>query len=482
MRVLLSGATGFIGRALIPMLYREGHSVVAWVRSAERARSSLGAEVELLDARAGFGALVQGMSRSDAVVNLAGEPLIGRRWTAERRGVLRESRVGVTEQLVRAIAAASPRPRVLISGSAVGFYGDRENEPLDESTSPGQDFLAQLCQAWEAAAQRAGDEGLRVVLLRTGVVLGREGGALARMLPPFQFGVGGPIGSGRQCFPWIHLHDLVAIIARALVDNRYYGPINGVAPHLVTNREFTVALGRALRRPAILPAPAFALRAAFGEAATVLLASQRVASPVLEDRRFAFAYPTLETALTDLLAGADVRIARLTRVPEAESEISRRYLARRPPVYELLTSTILNAPLDETFAFFSKAENLGLITPASMRFSIQGPTPTLAEGTTIEHRVHVGGIPLNWRTRIAAWEPGRRFVDIQEAGPYRSWWHEHSFRADGMRTVMTDRVCYAPPLGPLGRLANRLVIVPALRRIFRYRGDVIRLRFGHRLS
>ena len=468
MRVLLTGATGFIGRALIPLLQRDGHAVVAWVRSPVSARSQLGAEVELVPADAGFDVLVRAIERCDAVVNLAGEPLMGGRWTAARRAILEDSRVTVTTLLVRAIAAARTRPGVFISGSAVGYYGDRGDETLTETSAGGDGFLAQLCRKWEDAAQPAENLGLRVVRLRTGVVLGRAGGALARMLPPFEIGLGGPIGSGTQYLPWIHLHDLVKIIAVALVDDRYRGPVNGVAPEQATSRSFARALGRALHRPAMLPVPAPALKAIFGQAATVLLASQRVDPLGLGERQFSFDFPTLAAALEDIVTGAAITIAPALSRPEGAG-------AAR---YELRARTVVDAPLAETFAFFSKAANLGLITPAAMKFSIHGEIPHMAAGAAINYRVRVGPLPVRWRTRIATWEPGRSFVDVQEAGPYRLWWHEHTFHADGARTVMEDRVYYAPPFGVLGRLANRLFIGPTLRKIFQYRGDVIRLRFG----
>ena len=468
MRIFVTGATGFIGRALVPRLQREGHSVIAWVRSEPGARSLLGADVGLVPADAGFEGLVSAIERCDAVVNLAGEPLIGRRWTAARRAILEDSRVKTTALLVRAIGTASARPGVFISGSAVGYYGDRGEETLAETSTSGDDFLARLCRQWESAAQPAEMLGLRVVRLRTGVVLCRAGGALAQMVGPFEFGLGGPVGSGKQYVPWIHLHDLVKIIAVALVDDRYRGPVNGVAPEQATSRSLARALGRALHRPAILSLPALALKTIFGKAATVLLASQRVAPHALAERQFTFDFPTLDAALEDIVGGAVVTIAPAGSRPEAAGD------AR----YELRTRTVVDAPLDETFAFFSKAANLGLITPAAMGFSIQGQVPPMAQGAAIVYRVRVGPLAIRWRTRITKWEPGRGFVDLQEAGPYRLWWHEHTFQADGARTVMEDCVYYAPPLGILGRLANRFFIVPTLRKIFQYRGDVIRLRFG----
>jgi uncharacterized protein (TIGR01777 family) len=304
MRIFVTGATGFIGRALTARFRADGHTVLAWVRSPDRARALLGADVELLRADGGVVALTDTVTRADAVVNLAGEPLLGKRWTPERRRVLEDSRVQVTRDLVLAIESARMRPRVLVSGSAVGWYGDRGDERLTEQSTPGDDFLARLCRQWEAAATAAQASGVRVVLSRTGVVLGRDGGALAQMLPPFRLGLGGPIGSGRQYLPWIHQQDLVAFLAAAVVDDRYRGPVNGVAPEEATSRTFAAALGRALHRPAILPAPAFALRALFGEAATVLLASQRVEPRALSDVGFDFACPRLDAALADIVGRA----------------------------------------------------------------------------------------------------------------------------------------------------------------------------------
>jgi hypothetical protein len=200
---------------------------------------------------------------------------------------------------------------------------------------------------------------------------------------------------------------------------------------------------------------------------------------VLIGHGFTFAFPTLDAALADIVGGGSIAIGPPTPAgPSANTAAARGASAGTTARYELRTTTVVDAPVAETFAFFSRAENLGLITPAAMQFTLTRAAQPITEGARMEYRMRVGPATILWRSRITVWEPGRRFVDVQEVGPYRVWWHEHAFRADGARTVMEDRVLYAPPLGALGRIANRVFVAPALTRIFQYRGDVIRLRFG----
>lgn len=476
MHVLITGATGFVGRALALRLLRDGHQVTAWVRSRKRARARLGGDVALIEAPTATLAVHRAVRAADAIVNLAGEPVAGGRWTAKRKQALAGSRIGVTADLVEAIAASDRKPRVLVSASAVGYYGDRGDETLHETSAPGSGFLSDLCQAWEAEAYRAQRLGVRVVTVRLGVVLGRGGGALAKLLTPFRLGVGGRLGDGKQVLPWIHLHDAAEILARAVTDSRLSGAVNAVAPRPVTNRELTKALGRELRRPALLPIPAFAIKAMMGEAASVLLASQRVEPRALARLGFRFQFPTLGEALADILShDASVSVRRASELPDSD------YVRARKPTYVLEQSTLIDAPLHEVFPFFSRAENLGTITPPDMSFEIVGELPgQVQQGTVIDYRIKLGPIPLRWRTVIERWEHGVRFVDAQHRGPYRAWWHEHRFEARGDQTLMTDRVHYAPPFGLLGRLVNRVAIASTLKSIFDYRAGAIRLRFGSR--
>jgi uncharacterized protein (TIGR01777 family) len=470
MRIFLTGATGFIGRALTLRLLREGHQVVAYARDAAKARANLGGEVEIAEASAG---LEQGISGCDAIINLGGEPIFVGRWTPARKALLKESRVSLTRGLVDAIGKSSTRPKVLISTSAVGYYGDRKDERLDESAGPGSDFLADICNAWEVEAQKAVAHGTRVAIVRIGLVMGPEGGALQKMLPPFQMGVGGRLGSGRQYMPWIHLEDLVEIFAQAVTDPRFQGPINGTAPKPVTNLEFTKALGHALGRPTIFPVPSPALHLVLGEAAGALLGGQNAVPAKLLGWGFSFKHPELGPALEGIVRPRGVEIGPAQNPPDVE------YLRRRGAKKMLSATTEIDAPIAEVFEFFNKAENLGAMTPPALAFDIQTKLPIpMGTGTVIDYVIRLGPVPMKWRTLIEGFEPGVKFVDSQQQGPYRSWWHEHHFRAFDGGTLMEDRVYFSAPFGPIGRIAEQLFIAPMLQRIFSYRATAIRLRFG----
>lgn len=294
MRILVSGSSGLIGSALTRALMSGSHTVVPLVRGAARSGAvSWDPERQRID-RAGLEGL-------DAVVHLAGEPLLGR-WTAEKKRRIRDSRVLGTSLLATALASLQQRPSVLVCASAAGFYGDRGDEILMEDSAPGPGFLAGVCGAWEAAAAPAREAGIRVVSIRTGLVLARVGGLLKILLLPFQLGLGGPIGHGRSYWSWIALDDLIAVYRFAITRESLAGPVNAAAPHPVTNAEFARTLGVVLRRPAVLPVPPFALRLVFGrEAADDMLSGFRLQPARLQAAGFRFQYPELEPALRHVL-------------------------------------------------------------------------------------------------------------------------------------------------------------------------------------
>ncbi len=294
MHILLTGGTGFIGRALCPQLMQAGHELTVLTRNPGNAAAALQG-VPAITA-------LQQLGPVDAVVNLAGEPLAEGRWTERRKQEFRTSRIGTTRALVEWMQAQAQPPRVLISGSAIGYYGPREGDAaLDETSAAGADFSAQLCRDWESEALRAEALGVRVCLLRTGIVLGQDGGALAKMLPPFKLGAGGPMGDGEQWMSWIHRDDLVGLIQWLLEHEQARGAYNGTAPAPVTNREFAQRLGKALNRPALITTPAFALKLLFGEMSTLLLTGQRVLPAQALALGFVFSHPELGAALRDLL-------------------------------------------------------------------------------------------------------------------------------------------------------------------------------------
>lgn len=296
MLVAVTGSTGLVGGALAPRLAAGGHRVVRLVRSTTTALLP-GERAVSWDPDAGA-IDSTGLVGVDAVVHLAGESIASGRWTEARKRRIRASRVGSTRLLAEALARLARPPRVLVAASATGYYGDRGDLVLREDSAPGSGFLAGVCREWEAAAEPAARRGIRVVHLRIGLVLSRDGGALAALLTPFRLGAGGPVGSGAQWWSWITLDDLLGAILHALATEPLAGPVNAVAPNPVTNREFAKTLGRVLRRPALLPLPAFAARLVLGEmAGALLLASARVVPARLQATGYAFREPALEGAL-----------------------------------------------------------------------------------------------------------------------------------------------------------------------------------------
>lgn len=296
MKLVITGASGFIGTALCRELLQRGHTLTLLTRGAPR-EPNTGVKRwhhwtpgTLRD----WDAELDGV---DGVVNLAGEPIAEEKWSATQRRRLEKSRVDATHVLIQACAKAQHRPKFLINASAVGYYGPRGDEIITEEAAPGTDFLSQLCCNWEGEARQAEQLGMRVVLLRTGIVLGAGGGALAKMVPPFKWFTGGPLGSGKQWMSWIHLHDQVRLILYLMENPQAAGPVNATAPNPERNKDFSRALGKVLHRPSWLPVPGFLLRIGLGEMADMLLTGQRVIPAVAQKLGFEFRYPTLPEAL-----------------------------------------------------------------------------------------------------------------------------------------------------------------------------------------
>lgn len=449
MKLVVTGATGLIGRPLVARLLDAGHTVVAWSRTPDAAARALPARCRVEGWHAGGPIDPARLRGIDAVVHLAGEPVAGRRWTARRRAAIRASRVAGSAALVSALAALPrrERPRTLIAASAIGVYGDRGDEVLDETAAPGDGFLAEVCRAWEAETGRAAALGVRTVALRIGLVLDPRGGLLGSLLPAFRLGLGGRLGGGRQWLSWIHRDDMLHLIERALADADLAGVVNAVAPAPVTNAAFAGALGRALRRPAHLAVPAPLLRLLAGELAGAVLASQRVAPRTALARRMRFRFPEVEAALVDLCADLDERVDVEQWVP---------------------------LPPEAVFPFYADARNLERITPPFLRFRVRDTSPgPMRDGTLIDYRLRLHGVPVAWRSVIDAWRPNEAFVDRQVRGPYARWHHLHTFAPHAGGTLVRDQVRYRLPLGALGALVAGRLVRRDLARIFDYRRDAV---------
>jgi uncharacterized protein (TIGR01777 family) len=305
MRVFVTGGTGLIGTRLVRRLRERGDAVALLTRRPTAVRDQFAGCTVIEGDPMTAGPWTDALADCDAVVNLAGENIFAKRWNDDFKRLLMESRVKTTDNVVAALAR-KPRteagaPKVLVNASAVGYYGPHGDEELDEHSPPGDDLLARICVAWEKSALAAQAAGVRVALLRIGVVLDREGGALAQMLTPFKLGVGGPVGSGKQWMAWVHAEDVVGLVLFALQNAAAEGPINTAAPNPVTNKEFGKSLGRALHRPAFMPVPAFAMRLRFGGVAEVVTTGQRVLPRRALELGYQFRFPTIDAALTDIL-------------------------------------------------------------------------------------------------------------------------------------------------------------------------------------
>ena len=299
MNVTLTGATGLIGRKLVARLVARGDGVTVLSRDPARARRDLGVGTAAWDPLA-EPAPAAALAGRDAVIHLAGAP-VAQRWSASAKREIHDSRETGTRNLVAGLRTANPAPGVLVSSSAVGYYGPRGDERIDETTGPGSGFLADVCVAWEREALAAAADGTRVVVMRTGIVLDQDGGALATMLTPFKLGVGGPVAGGGQYMPWIHVDDVVGLYVRALDDPAFSGPVNLSAPDPVTNKEFSKALGHALHRPAFAPVPKLALKALYGEMSEIVVEGQRAVPARALDLGYEFRHPDLDEALASAL-------------------------------------------------------------------------------------------------------------------------------------------------------------------------------------
>ena len=466
MRILMTGATGLIGRELGKALAARGDTLVCLVRDLSTARRRLPfpATCHAWDHTRPVPA--EALHEVEAVVNLAGEPVADTRWTPAKKALIRDSRVQGTKRLVQAVLQHGPDVATFVQGSASGYYGERGDERLTAASTQGAGFLADVVQVWEAELRPLAEQRpqarpkvhaqVRVPVIRTGIVLARQGGALAEMLPMFRLSAAGRLGTGRQWMSWIHLDDIVGLFMHA-VDGAPSGILEGVAPQPATNRQFTTALCRALGVIENLAAPGVAIQALFGERAVVVLGSTRLEPLATQATGFRFRFETVEQALDDLLAPL------------------------RDGVHQRTWEQWLPHAAEGIWPFFCDANNLEDITPPFLAFRVLGlSTPAIGAGTLIDYRLRLNGIPFAWQTRIDTWDPPRRFVDLQAKGPYALWHHTHDFIPLAGGTLMRDTVRYRLPAGWLGAAFGGSKVARDVERIFDYRSRRIDERFGAR--
>ncbi|MQF82677.1 TIGR01777 family protein [SAR202 cluster bacterium AD-802-E10_MRT_200m] len=476
MNIFMTGSTGVIGRFAAAYFEGQGHTITALVRDIEKAKNLLGYRVRLLGPTVTDEQLTQELGKSHAVINLAGSP-IATRWTNQKKKRFAESRIGVTQRLVRCLDQCETPPKVLLSASAVGFYGDCGDSILTEQSSKGQGFLSELCAAWEQEAKHIETKGIRVCLLRIGIVLSREGGILKAMAPAFQMNFGGFFGS-KQFVPWIHIKDLVRIMDRCLSDETLLGEINCTAPAPVRNKEFALCLQKVTNSRFLFPIPIVLVKPLLGEATVVLTQSQQAIPEKLLGKGFKFFFPDLEQAIVAEFTTDNIAFTQFKNDSPDILELRGNFQVEKHGQYQLTSTTVIDRDISEVFPFFSSAENLGLLTPRWVDFRILEIPPFIGVGAMIKYRIGLWMISIGWITRIVDWQPGKGFVDLQEKGPYRLWWHEHIFTVTPSGSVMMqDRVIYRIPFGFLGQVVHRFIIKPTLLRIFKFRNDMILFRF-----
>ena len=452
MKVLVTGATGFVGNQLLIELREQGCEILVTTRNLRTAGVRLPVACKAVEWDSQNGPppaeIFEGI---DAVVNLCGEGVAGGLWTAARKQKIYQSRILSTHHLVETMRELDPKPALLVSASAIGFYGDRGAEYLKEDASSGEGFLAKVCRDWERETMKAEELGVRAVVLRMGMVLGR-GGALEKMLPPFRLGLGGPLGGGGQWMSWIHVRDLARMILHVIKNSSNTGVFNAVSTQPVANRDFCKTLAATLRRPAILPVSGFVLRTLLGELSQLFLFSQKVSSEKIQSAGFEFQYPVLGEALREICFPPD-------RVLQMEQWVPQ--------------------PVERVFGFFSDAKNLEVLTPPFLNFKIIGTsTESMQEGTLMDYRLKLHGIPFRWQSKILRWREGEGFSDTQTKGPYAYWLHTHDFLKNEGGTLIRDQAEYRLPAGVLGDLVGHPFIRRDLEKIFLYRREKIRELFG----
>ncbi|MCB0422062.1 MAG: TIGR01777 family oxidoreductase [Bdellovibrionales bacterium] len=458
-KILVTGATGLIGQKLCQSLLQKDFKLVVVGRKPKsEALTAFPFPCEYYS----WDDIKKGVEIGpvESIVHLAGESIAEGRWTDEKKKRILKSRVDTTSQLVTALQEQRLFTQSFISTSAIGIYGNRDDEGLTEESEAGSDFLAKVCQQWETPLLNLSNTSIRVVILRFGIVLSADGGALKEMELPFVLGLGGSLGSGQQWMSWIHIDDLVRLIIFGIQQSSLRGPVNAVAPNPVQNEHFTKVLVQALNTSQFLPTPGFVIKSLLGEKSQIALFSQKVSCQKALVAGFHFRFENLELALNELFHWRKNR-------------------------FHLRFNNCLWVPKkkEELFPFFSDPYNLEKITPPLLKFKVIGTSNSkITENTIIDYRLKIHGFPMKWRTIITRWIPPSAFTDYQQIGPYSLWAHEHEFKDCQNGTLMEDHVVYKLPIGPIGRLIVHPFVLKDINAIFEFRNKTIAKIFAGRTT
>lgn len=457
MKLLITGATGFIGSKLVEKLILDGHELVCITRNIDNAKTKLPLPVSFVE----WSTINQDakflLSDIDGVFHLAGENVGEKRWSKEQKEHILNSRQIVSSNLVELVNTHANNCKFFIGASAIGYYPDSIGSNwIDEETSPDDNFLAQVCVNWEKASELL-NNNIRKVTLRIGVVLGNNGGMLKKLLPIYRYGLGGPVGNGKQWMSWIHVDDVVNMFKFAMDNTEVKGTFNAVAPNPIQYNDFNKIMARFTQRPAFFKVPAFILKLVMGDASILALSSQRIKSSKIQSYGFEFHFQTMQSAIRN--------ICEYGIFPPVKSDRFHHYERR---------VQFVDRPLDEVFVFFKKATNLEKITPPFLNFKVlHQSTKEIEEGTKFKYQLKLHGLPIRWTTIITEWKENQKFVDFQKTGPYQVWYHRHIFIPVKDGTLMVDEVRYRLPMGIFGELFGLAFVKKDVKNIFDYRQKVI---------
>ena len=450
---LIAGGFGFIGTRLGIFLTSQGHQVSVITRTPSKYAKVRPYPCEILAWNDPLEKLAATIEQSEAIINLCGDGIVDKDWSYSQKENLLSSRIQPIQALRKACVHAQKQPKCWIQASAIGIYGTSCPQPTTEEAPLPNDFLSTLCQQWEQAAKENVPPQTRLILLRIGIVLGEEGGFLAKMTPLYASSLGARLGSGKQKLSFIHIDDLVALICTGLQNEQLHGFVNACAPHPCTGLEFHQAMQKFFGRlQAPIGVPKTAISLVMGERTDLIFADQNILPQKAEQTGFTWSAPTIEAALAKVY----------TPIPY--------------PTYGLILRdhTFLNAPVEEVWPFFSDAKNLEKITPPWLKFNVlKQSTPNITENTLIHYKLQLRGIPFRWITRITDWQPGECFADTQAKGPYALWYHQHFFIPAGQQTIMVDRVVYRLPFQPLRGPLIGWYVKGDVEKIFTYRKQQI---------